>query len=145
MVYWKTAVVPPNVYVMHTRRGQTEPFTLGMGISFPFDPVTDSFLLIPASMQPLAINAKCISSERQGILVQAYVQWIIDDPATAFRRLELSDAANPMRIVNVRRREQAEAALKDKGAAMSIDQCSPTSCRSSTNCPSGRGFSRPGC
>src|SRR5262249_7156665 len=97
---WKTVVVPPNVYVLHTRRRHAEPITLGLGTSFPFDPLTDAFLLIPAPMQTLAINAKCIASERQGVLVQAYVQWIIDDLATAYRRLDFSDPADPMRIVN---------------------------------------------
>jgi len=119
---WKTVVVPPNVYVVHTRRGHVEPITLGMGTSFPFDPATDAFLLIPASMQTIAINAKCITSERQGVLVQAYVQWIIDDLATAYRRLDFSDSLDPMRIVNVQLREQAEAVIKDKVATMSIDQ-----------------------
>src|SRR5215831_9432963 len=110
---WKTVVVPPNVYVVHTRRGHAEPLTLGLGTSFRFDPATDAFLLIPASMQTIAINAKCISSERQGVLVQAYVQWIIDDLATAYRRLDFSDPIDPMRIVNVQLREQAEAVIKD--------------------------------
>jgi hypothetical protein len=119
---WKTVVVPPNVYVVHTRRGHTEPMTLGLGTSFAFDPATDAFLLIPASMQTIAINAKCISSERQGVLVQAYVQWIIEDLATAYRRLDFSDPIDPMRIVNVQLREQAEAVIKDKVATMSIDQ-----------------------
>jgi hypothetical protein len=119
---WKTVIVPPNVYVVHTRRGHPEPVTLGLGTSFPFDPTTDAFLLIPASMQTIAINAKCIASERQGVLVQAYVQWIIDDLATAYRRLDFSDVADPMRIVNVQLREQAEAVIKDKVATMSIDQ-----------------------
>ena len=114
--------MPPNVYVVHTRRSHAEPITLGMGTSFSFDPVTDAFLLIPASMQTIAINAKCISSERQGVLVQAYVQWIIDDLATAYRRLDFSDPIDPMRIVNVQLREQAEAVIKDKVATMSIDQ-----------------------
>jgi regulator of protease activity HflC (stomatin/prohibitin superfamily) len=119
---WKTVVVPPHVYVVHTRRGYPEPVTLGLGTSFRFDPATDAFLLIPASMQTIAINAKCIASERQGVLVQAYVQWIIDDLATAYRRLDFSDPADPMRIVNVQLREQAEAVVKDKVATMSIDQ-----------------------
>lgn len=119
---WKTVVVPPNVYVVHTRRGHAEPLTLGLGTSFPFNPATDAFLLIPASMQTIAINAKCISSERQGVLVQAYLQWIIDDLAVAYRRLDFSDVADPMRIVNVQLREQAEAVIKDKVATMSIDQ-----------------------
>jgi hypothetical protein len=119
---WKTVVVPPNVYVVHTRRGQAEPVTLGLGTSFRFNPATDAFLLIPASMQTIAINAKCITAERQGVLVQAYVQWIIDDLATAYRRLDFSDVTSPMRIVNVQMREQAEAVIKDKVATMSIDQ-----------------------
>ncbi len=119
---WKTVVVPPNVYVVHTRRGHAEPVTLGLGASFRFDPATDAFLLIPAAMQTIAINAKCITSERQGVLVQAYVQWIVDDVAVAYRRLDFSDAADPMRIVNVQLRQQAEAVLKDKVATMSIDQ-----------------------
>ena len=119
---WKTVVVPPNVYVVHTRRGHAEPITLGMGASFPFDPTSDAFLLIPASMQTIAISARCITSERQGVLVQAYVQWIINDLATAYRRLDFSDPTDPTRIVNVQMREQAEAVIKDKVATMSIDQ-----------------------
>jgi hypothetical protein len=119
---WKTVVVPPNVYVVHTRRGHAEPVTLGLGTSFPFDPITDAFLLIPASMQTIVISAKCVCSDRQGVLVQAYVQWIIEDLATAYRRLDFSDPIDPMRIVNVQLREQAEAVIKDKVATMSIDQ-----------------------
>jgi hypothetical protein len=119
---WKTVIVPPNVYVVHTRRGHSEPVTLGLGTSFRYDPATDAFLLIPAAMQTIVINAKCIAAERQGVLVQAYVQWIIDDLATAYRRLDFSDMADPMRVVNVQMREQAEAVIKDKVATMSIDQ-----------------------
>ena len=119
---WQTVIVPPNVYVVHTRRGRPEPVTLGLGTSFRFDPTRDAFLLIPASMQTLAINAKCITSERQGVLVQAYVQWIIEDLPTAYRRLDFSDITDPMRVVNVQMREQAEAVIKDKVATMSIDQ-----------------------
>src|SRR5262249_48278831 len=135
---WKTVVVPPNVYVVHTRRGHAEPVplppptpaaapprrghaapvTLGLGTSFRFDPTTDAFLLIPASMQTLALNAKCITSERQGVLVQAYVQWIVEDVAVAYRRLDFSDVAEPMRIVNVQLREQAEAVLQDNVATI---------------------------
>jgi regulator of protease activity HflC (stomatin/prohibitin superfamily) len=120
--HWKTVVVPPNVYVVQTRRGHPEPITLGLGTSFRFDPATDAFLLIPASMQTIVINAKCITAERQGVLVQAYVQWIIEDLATAYRRLDFSDPIDPMRVVNVQLREQAEAVIKDKVATMTIDQ-----------------------
>jgi hypothetical protein len=118
---WKTVVVPPNVYVVHTRRGQAEPLHLGLGISFAYNPFTDAFLVIPAAVQTLLINARCISAERQGVLVQAYVQWVVDDLRTAYRKLDFGDPADPMRIVNVQLREQAEAAIKDKVATMPID------------------------
>src|SRR5262249_34063068 len=118
---WKTVLVPPNVYVVHTRRGHDQPLHIGLGISFRYNPFTDSFLVVPASVQTLFINARSICKERQGILVQAYVQWIVNDIAVACRKLDFSDPDDPMRIVNVQLREQAEAAIKDKVATMSID------------------------
>jgi hypothetical protein len=118
---WKTVVVSPNAHVIHTRRGHAEPLRVGLGVSFRYDPCTDAFLVIPAAVQTLLINARCISAERQGILVQAYVQWIVADVVTAYRKLDFSDPLDPMRIVNVQLREQAEAAIKDKVATMAID------------------------
>jgi flotillin len=118
---WKTVVVPPNMHVVHTRRGYDEPLHIGLGTSFGYDPATDAFLVIPAAVQTLLINARCISAERQGILVQAYVQWLVADVAAAYRKLDFSDPHDPMRIVNVQLREQAEAAIKDKVATMAID------------------------
>lgn len=119
---WKTVIVPPNVWVVHTRRATKDPLHLGLGVSFPFNPYTDAYLVAPATMQTLAINARCICRERQGILVQAYVQWIVDDFKAAYQKLDFSDADDPMRIVNVQLREQSEASIKDKVATMSIDE-----------------------
>jgi flotillin len=119
---WKTVVVPPNAYVVHTRRGHADPVHIGLGSSFRFDPATDAFLVIPAAMQTIIINANCICIERQGVLVQAYVQWIIEDIRTAYRKLDFSDPEDPMRVVNVQLREQAEAAIKDKVATLHIDE-----------------------
>lgn len=118
---WKNVVVPPNAYVVHTRRGHPEPVHCGLGISFRFDPATDSFLVVPSAMQTIIINANCICRERQGVLVQGYVQWMIQDFKTAYPRLDFSDAVDPMRVVNVQLREQAEAAIKDTVATMSIE------------------------
>jgi flotillin len=118
---WKTVVVPPNAYVVHTRRGHTQPLHIGLGVSFRFNPATDSFLVVPGAMQTILINAHCICRELQGLLVQGYVQWIIEDFATAYKKLDFTDAEEPMRVVNVQLREQAEAAIKDKVATMSID------------------------
>lgn len=119
---WKSVVVPPNVYVVHTRRGHSQPIHIGRGISFRFNPLTDAFLIIPSAVQTILINANCICIERQGILVQAYVQWIIEDIRIAYWKLDFSDPEDPMGIVNIQLREQAEAAIKDKVATMSIDE-----------------------
>ncbi|HVR82992.1 MAG TPA: SPFH domain-containing protein [Planctomycetota bacterium] len=118
---WKNVVVPPNAYVVHTRRGHEQPLHCGLGISFRFDPFTDSYLVVPSAMQTIIINANCICRERQGILVQGYVQWIIQDFKTAYRKLDFSDAVDPMRVVTVQLREQAEAAIKDTVSTMSIE------------------------
>ncbi|HEY9621706.1 MAG TPA: hypothetical protein V6C78_15200 [Crinalium sp.] len=119
---WKSVIVPPNVYIVHTRRGHRDPLNIGKGISFRFNPLTDAFLVIPAAVQTILINANCICIERQGLVVQAYVQWIIDDIETAYWKLDFSDPEDPMGIVNLQLREQAEAAIKDKVATLSIDE-----------------------
>lgn len=119
---WKTVLVPPNAFVVHTRRGETQPRHIGLGVSFRYRPATDSFLVVPGAMQTILMNAFCICSELQGILVQAYVQWIIEDFGTAYRKLDFSDPDDPMRLVNLQLREQAEAAIKDKVATMSVHE-----------------------
>jgi hypothetical protein len=119
---WKTVIVPPNAHVVHTRRGRDKPMHIGLGTSFRFNPSTDSFLVVPGTMQTIMINAYCICRELQGLLVQGYVQWIVQDFATAYKKLDFSDVEDPMRVVNVQLREQAEAAIKDKVATMGIDQ-----------------------
>lgn len=119
---WKTVLVPPNAFVVHTRRDRAQPLHVGLGVSFRFHPATDSFLVVPGAMQTILINAYCICAELQGLLVQAYVQWIIQDFATAYKKLDFSDADEPMRLVNLQLKEQAEATIKDKVATMSVHE-----------------------
>ena len=117
---WKTVIVPPNAFVVHTRRGRPEPLHIGLGVSFRYNPASDSFLVVPGATQTILINAYCICQELQGVLVQGYVQWIIQDFATAYRKLDFSDAEDPMRLVNLQLKEQAEAAIKDKVSTMGV-------------------------
>jgi flotillin len=121
--FWpfKRVIVPPNVYVVHTRIGRKEPVTIGLGLSFRYDPNTDAYLIVPAAMQTIGIVANSISREKQGINVLAYVQWQIDDFGVAYRKLDFSDIRDPLGIVNAQLREQAEAAIKDKIATMSVE------------------------
>ena len=119
---WKRVIVPPNAYVVHTRIGRAEPVTLGLGVSFRYNPYTDAYLVVPAAMQTIGVVANCISQEKQGINVLAYVQWQISDFAIAYRRLDFSDSRDPLSIVNAQLREQAEAAIKDKIATMSVEE-----------------------
>lgn len=118
----KRVVVPPNAYVVHTRAGQSEPVTLGLGISFKYRPATDAFLVVPAAMQTIGVVANCISQEKQGVNILAYVQWQIDDFANAYQKIDFSNKNDPLGIVNAQLREQAEAAIKDKIATMSIEE-----------------------
>jgi regulator of protease activity HflC (stomatin/prohibitin superfamily) len=117
---WKTVIVPPNAFVVHTRRGRAEPLHMGLGISFRFNPYKDSYLVVPGTMQTILLNAYCICRELQGVVVQAYVQWIVEDIETAYRRLDFGHRSDPMRLVNLQLKEQAEAAVKDKVATMSV-------------------------
>lgn len=117
---WRTVVVPPNAFVVHTRRGRSAPLHVGLGVSFRYNPATDSFLVVPGATQTILINAYCICQELQGVLVQGYVQWIIQDFGTAYRKLDFGDAQDPMRLVNLQLREQAEAAIKDKVSTMEV-------------------------
>lgn len=119
---WRTVLVPPNAFVVHTRRGRAEPVHMGLGISFRFNPYTDSFLVVPGTMQTVLLSAYCICRELQGVVVQAYMQWIIEDIATAYRKLDFDDRRDPMRLVNIQLKEQAEAAIKDKVATMSVHE-----------------------
>jgi SPFH domain / Band 7 family len=119
---WRTVLVPPNAFVVHTRRGRAEPLHVGLGTSFRFNPATDSYIVAPGAMQTILINAYCICRELQGVVVQAYVQWIIQDFATAYRKLDFSDSVDPMRLVNLQLKEQAEAAIKDKVATMGVHE-----------------------
>ncbi|GAA0984614.1 hypothetical protein GCM10009555_058680 [Acrocarpospora macrocephala] len=117
---WKNVLVPPNAFVVHTRRGRATPLHIGLGVSFRFNPAIDSFLVVPGATQTILINAYCVCRELQGVLVQGYVQWIIQDFGTAYRKLDFSDLDDPMRLVNLQLREQAEAAIKDKVATMGV-------------------------
>lgn len=117
---WKNVLVPPNAFVVHTRRGRETPLHIGLGVSFRFNPSTDSFLVVPGATQTILINAYCVCRELQGVLVQGYVQWGIQSFPTAYRKLDFGDPDDPMRLVNLQLREQAEAAIKDKVATMGV-------------------------
>lgn len=109
------------MYVVHTRRAHQNPITVELGISFRYNPWKDSFLLVPSARQTIVVNANCICKERQGIIVQSYLQWIIDDFSIAYQKLDFSDPEDPMSVVNVQLREQAEAVIKDTVSTMNID------------------------
>jgi regulator of protease activity HflC (stomatin/prohibitin superfamily) len=121
--FWpfKRVIVPPNVYVVHTRIGRAQPVTLGLGLSFRYNAATDAYLVVPAAMQTIGIVANSITREKQGINVLAYVQWQINDFGVAYRKLDFSDSRDPLGIVNAQLREQAEAAIKDKIATLSVE------------------------
>ncbi len=119
---WKRVIVPPSVYVIHTRIGRKLPITLGLGVSFNYNPNKDAFMVVPAAMQTIGVVANCISKEKQGLNILAYLQWQIADFAKAYKKLDFSETRDPLGIVNAQLREQAEAAIKDKIATMSVEE-----------------------
>lgn len=121
-LWLRWVVVPPNVYVVHTRSGRKEPITIGLGKSFRYRPFTDAYLVVPAAMQTIGVVANCISREKQGVNILAYVQWQIDDFSLAYKKLDFSESRDPLGIVNAQLREQAEAAIKDKISTMSVEE-----------------------
>jgi flotillin len=121
-LFWKRVIVPPNVYVVHTRINKKEPIHIGLGVSFRYNSYTDSYIVVPAAMQTIGVVANCISKEKQGINVLAYVQWQIDNFAIAYKKLDITNSNDPLGIVNAQLREQAEAAIKDKIATMSVEE-----------------------
>ncbi len=120
--FFKRIIVPPNAYVVHTRMNKKDPVTIGLGLSFRYNSNTDAYLVAPSAMQTIGVVANCISKEKQGINVLAYVQWQIDNFALAYRKLDFSDRSDPLSIVNAQLREQAEAAIKDKISTMSVEE-----------------------
>lgn len=122
--FWpfKRVIVPPNAYVVHTRLGGDKPVTLGLGKSFRYNPYKDAYLVVPAAMQTIGIVAKCVTKEKQGINILAYLQWKIDDFSIAYKKLDLSDQRDPLGIVNAQLGEQADAAIKDKIATMTVEE-----------------------
>ena len=118
--FWRRIIAPPNAYVVHTRMGNVK--TIGLGTSFRYNANTDAYLIVPAAMQTIGVVANCISKEKQGINVLAYVQWQIDDFSVAYRKLDISDSRDPLGIVNAQLGEQTEAAIKDKISTMSVEE-----------------------
>lgn len=121
VLFFKRVIVPPNAYVVHTRINRKNPVTIGLGVSFRYNPNTDAYLIVPAAMQTIGVVANCITKEKQGINILAYVQWQIADFSVAYKKLDFSDPRDPLGIVNAQLREQAEAAIKDKIATMSVE------------------------
>ncbi|MCP4700101.1 MAG: hypothetical protein GY862_25100 [Gammaproteobacteria bacterium] len=120
---WKQVIVPPSAYVVHTRIGRDEPVTIGLGKSFRYNPYTDAYLAVPGAMQTIGIVARSITKEKQGINILAYVQWEIADLSIAYKKLDFADSReDPLGIVNAQLSEQAEAAIKDKIATMSVEE-----------------------
>jgi hypothetical protein len=119
---WKRVIVPPNAYVIHTRIGRKTPVTIGLGVSFRYNPNKDAYMVVPAAMQTIGVVANCITKEKQGINILAYLQWQINDFEKAYKKLDFSELRDPLGIVNAQLREQAEAAIKDKIATMSVEE-----------------------
>jgi flotillin len=119
---WQTIIVSPSTWIVHMRKGHTNPLTVSLGTSITFYPRTDSFLVAPSTVQTLMINATTITKEKQGCLVQAYLQYVIQDFSLCYKKVDISDLREPFKIINIQLEEQAISIIKDKVSVMSIDE-----------------------
>ena len=55
--FWRRVIVPPNAYVVHTRMGRQAPVTLGLGLSFRYDPYKDFTGVAYIGTAPLVLVA----------------------------------------------------------------------------------------
>lgn len=120
--FFRRVIVPPNVWVVHTRSGRTEPVHMGLGISFRFNKYTDNYLIAPAAVQTIEFESQCISKEKQGINISALLRWQIEDFEVAYPNLDIQDNNNPLQRFNEQLRQQADAAVKDKIATMGVEE-----------------------
>jgi len=127
---WRTVVVPPNAFVVHTRRGYDEPLHVGLGKSFRFNPLTDSYLVVPGAMQTILISAFSICRELQGCWSGVRA---VDHPGLlgAYRKLDFGDPDDRCGWSTCSSRSRPRRRSRTWSRPWACTRCCPTSSRSS--------------
>lgn len=86
--------VEPDEYVVHYRRGQVQ--NLGRGLSFLCLPY-DTYLKVPSTIRDINFCADQITKEKQGVRVQGFLAYKIENFELAYQSLDLK--AKAMKIL----------------------------------------------
>jgi uncharacterized membrane protein YqiK len=122
---------PPNVYVMHIRRGKIKTATYG-GAFFKY-PIIDEYRLLPTNIQRIEIKAseKVISKENQEIIVRGFLVWRVENAEAAFKKIagmgsststSKKQAASSLNEINSTLEQLAESVIRTTVANMTLDE-----------------------
>jgi uncharacterized membrane protein YqiK len=119
-------VFPPNVYVMHIRRGKVKAASYG-GAFFRY-PIIDQYRLLPTTIQRLEIKAseKVISKENQEIVVRGFLVWRVENAEIAFKKIAGMGSNNRKQAsslleINITLEQLAESVIRTTVANMTLD------------------------
>lgn len=115
-------VFPPNVFVIHIRRGEVKRKSFG-GAFFRL-PIVDQYFTLPTTIQRIEIKAsdKVISRENQEIIVRGFLVWRVEDAEKAFRRITGVTSGNTLREIDTTLEQLAESVIRTTVANMSLDE-----------------------
>ena len=114
-------VFPPNVFVIHIRRGVVKHKSFGGG--FFKLPIIDQYFLLPTTIQRIEIKAseKVISKENQEIVVRGFLVWRIEDAEKAFKRITGNTSNSTLTEINTTLEQLAESVIRTTVANMTLD------------------------
>jgi hypothetical protein len=81
--------VAPNEYVVHTRLGKIK--NEGLGQTFFLVPMIDSYIKFSITPHKINFYADNITKERQGVGIDGFLIWSIDDGNRAYKKIDSSD------------------------------------------------------
>lgn len=111
--------VLPNEYVVHTRRGEIR--TRGVGKSFFCVPWTDSFLIFSVTAQRVSFQADNITQEKQGINIDGFMIWSVDNGDLTYKKLS-GRAADPLTELSEQLRDICTSVVRHSIAHSTIEQ-----------------------
>lgn len=82
--------IAPNEYVVHTRLGKIK--NQGLGKTFLLWPLVDSFIKFSITPRKINFYADNITQEKQGVGIDGFLIWSIEDGEKAYKKIGSSDS-----------------------------------------------------
>src|SRR3989339_433398 len=84
--------IAPNEYVVHTRLGKIK--NQGLGKTFLLYPFIDSYIKFSITPRKINFYADNITLEKQGVGIDGFLIWSIDDGEKAYKKIGDSDSTS---------------------------------------------------